>query len=274
MINSSSYRDAADAVRHRDHYEFAGDRISVQLAKGKSRSSRDDRPPPPRRGDRDDRAPVRSKYRILLYNLPVSATWQDLKDFLRSEAPPTFTNVKRERDGAVGVAEFSNTDDMDRVLRKLNDTEFRNHIDRAVVRLEEDKGQGDKYFGSGPYSTTSGRDRGYADRGSRRHDHHHHHHRRRDDSGNGGGGRRGRSRSPPRGKGRSPSRSPSYSKSPVQHNGADDGGGRDDVSQSPPQEQQQQQQRGRSPGPRSRSRSPAAGGGGRGRDDSPDDRSP
>lgn len=60
-------RDAEDAVRARDGYDFDGFRIRVELSRG-SRMMR------PRVGGRGP--PRRSDYRVVVSNLPRSASWQ------------------------------------------------------------------------------------------------------------------------------------------------------------------------------------------------------
>lgn len=157
-------RDAEDAVRGRDNYDFDGSRLRVELARGNAREKREDR-----------KAPTRSQYRVLVHGLPISASWQDLKDHFRKVVKPSFTNIKKDRGEALGIVEFESADDMERAIRKLDDTEFKNPYDKTFIRIVEDK-DGDRGGGRGGYN-----------RGGRDY-------------------RRGRS--PPRGRSRSRSRSP------------------------------------------------------------------
>lgn len=53
---------------------------------------------------------------------------------------PSYTNVVRDRGGAMGIVEFETADDLDRAIRKLDDTEFRNPFDRGYIRIIEDDG--------------------------------------------------------------------------------------------------------------------------------------
>lgn len=131
-------------MRRRDGYDFYGCRLRVELAKG--RRSRD----APR--GREGRAP-NTGYRVLVKGLPTSASWQDLKDFFRQVTRPAFTDVVRDRDGdgVTGIVEFDNAEDMDRAIRKLDDTEFRNPYDRCYVRLFEDQESRGRGSGGGSY---------------------------------------------------------------------------------------------------------------------------
>lgn len=87
--------------------------------------------------------------------LPPSASWQDLKDFFRKVVRPAFTDVKRERDSAYGIVEFETADDMERAIRKLDDTEFKNPFDSCRLKIFEDPNGG----GRGRSRSPSPRDR-------------------------------------------------------------------------------------------------------------------
>lgn len=79
-----SYSDAEDAVRGRDGYDFYGNRLRVELAKGAGGRGGGGgfggggprgfggAPPPGFR-------PRQTGFRVLVRNLPMSASWQDLK---------------------------------------------------------------------------------------------------------------------------------------------------------------------------------------------------
>jgi hypothetical protein len=109
---ASCLRDAQDAVRGRDGYDFDGSRLRVELARGDRRMGggggggagfdvprgRAVPPPLPRGGFNKG-----SKYRIMVKNLPQSASWQDLKVRL----PPTRSQAPR--DGACGPSAHAAT---------------------------------------------------------------------------------------------------------------------------------------------------------------------
>jgi splicing factor, arginine/serine-rich 1 len=158
----------------------------VELAKGsRTRGGRGE-------GNTREFRPPNTGYRVVVKGLPPSASWQDLKDFLRQAVRPAYTNVVRDRDGLMGVAEFESFDDMDRAIRKLDDTEFRNPYGHAYVRIYEDSSRG---RGGGGRDRSRSRDRGRG-RSPRR----------------GRSTSRSRSRSPARGRS-PPRRSPSPSRS-------------------------------------------------------------
>lgn len=131
FISFDDSRDADDAIRGRDGYMFDGNRLRVERSRG-SRGGRDDR----RNDDRGRqiRGPGRrSEWGCVITKLPKSASWQDLKDFMRKAGDVIYADV--DRDGT-GTCEFSNEDDMHNAVRKLDDTEFRNRYDSSYVRVE------------------------------------------------------------------------------------------------------------------------------------------
>ena len=66
-----------------------------------------------------------------------------LQDHFRKVVKPSYTNVVRDRGGAMGIVEFETADDLERAIRKLDDTEFRNPFDRNYIRIvEDDAGRG------------------------------------------------------------------------------------------------------------------------------------
>jgi arginine/serine-rich splicing factor 1/9 len=166
--------------------DYYGYRLRVEIAKGRGAAAR-------ATGPRDFRAP-NTGYRVIVKGLPRTASWQDLKDHFRQVARPAYTNVLHERDGPVGIVEFENGDDMDKAVRRLDDSEFKNIYDRCFIRLIVDRPGGGEDWGGG------GRGRSPPRRGRARS-------RSRSRS-------RSRERSPPRG--RSPPRPRSRNGSPVQ----------------------------------------------------------
>ncbi|KAF5843820.1 hypothetical protein DUNSADRAFT_5058 [Dunaliella salina] len=74
-------RDAEEAVRRRDNYDFGGYRIRVEVARGASGA-----------GTRDgfNRPPKATPFRCLVKGLPRGASWQDLKDHMRRAAKPLY----------------------------------------------------------------------------------------------------------------------------------------------------------------------------------------
>lgn len=120
-------RDAKDAVRARDGYDYDGYRLRVEF----SRNNRN-------RSDRNNRGIVskRSKYRVLVSGLPPSSAWQGLKDHMREAGKVCFADTYKD---GTGVAEFLYFDDMKYAVKKMDNSRFRSH-DGAVtyIRIRED----------------------------------------------------------------------------------------------------------------------------------------
>ncbi|KAI8548114.1 hypothetical protein RHMOL_Rhmol07G0247400 [Rhododendron molle] len=125
FVEFEDYRDAEDAIRGRDGYDFDGHRLRVEYAHGGRGSSSVDR---------------YSSYRgssghVLVTGLPSSASWQDLKDHMRRAGDVCFSQVFRDRDGMRGIVDYTSYDDMRYAIRKLDDSLFRNQFDRAYIRV-------------------------------------------------------------------------------------------------------------------------------------------
>ena len=125
------FRDAEDAVRGRDGYEFDGQRIRVEFPRGgRGRSGGfgggggggRGRGPPPRR----------SEYRVLVSGLPPTGSWQDLKDHMREAGDVQFTDVFKD---GTGIVEYSRYEDMKYALKHLDDSKFRSHEVRSTVTV-------------------------------------------------------------------------------------------------------------------------------------------
>ncbi|KAL0729935.1 hypothetical protein Bca4012_026028 [Brassica carinata] len=141
-------RDAKDAVDGRDGYNFDGCRLRVELSHGGRGQSSGDR-----RGGYGGGGGYRggggggggsarfgvsrhSEFRVIVRGLPSSASWQDLKDHMRKAGDVCFAEVTRDRDGAYGVVDYTNYDDMKYAIRKLDDTEFKNPWARGYIRVK------------------------------------------------------------------------------------------------------------------------------------------
>nr|CDJ96608.1 RNA recognition motif domain containing protein [Haemonchus contortus] len=142
FVEFEDYRDAEDAVRGRDGYDFDGCRIRVEFTRGVGPRGPGGRPmnpayarewPTPRRGGPPSR---RSNFRVIVEGLPPTGSWQDLKDHLREAGDVCYADVARD---GTGVAEFTRYDDMKYAVRKLDDTKFRSHEgETAYIRVRED----------------------------------------------------------------------------------------------------------------------------------------
>ncbi|EYC32427.1 hypothetical protein Y032_0003g1569 [Ancylostoma ceylanicum] len=146
FVEFEDYRDAEDAVRGRDGYDFDGCRIRVEFTRGVGPRGPGGRPmnpayardwPAPRRGGPPSR---RSNFRVIVEGLPPTGSWQDLKDHLREAGDVCYADVARD---GTGVAEFTRYDDMKYAVRKLDDTKFRSHEgETAYIRIREDTSAG------------------------------------------------------------------------------------------------------------------------------------
>lgn len=140
FISFEDSRDAEDAVRGRDGYNFDGYRLRVEFAKGERRAAGfDDRDrdrdrgrdrDPPRKGGGGGK---RTDYGVIVTNIPRGCSWQDLKDFMRKAGDVVFSDIDKYGEG---VVEFSNRDDMEYAIRSLDDTEFKNHHESSYIRVK------------------------------------------------------------------------------------------------------------------------------------------
>ncbi|XP_021609043.1 serine/arginine-rich-splicing factor SR34 isoform X3 [Manihot esculenta] len=136
FVEFEDARDAEDAIRGRDGYDFDGHRLRVELAHGGRGHSSSDRHSS-YSGGRGRGVSRRSEYRVLITGLPSSASWQDLKDHMRRAGDVCFSQVFRDGSGTTGIVDYTNYDDMKSAIKKLDDSEFRNAFSRAYVRVKE-----------------------------------------------------------------------------------------------------------------------------------------
>ncbi|KAL7172136.1 hypothetical protein ACSBR2_031767 [Camellia fascicularis] len=221
FVEFEEARDAEDAIRGRDGYDFDGHRLRVELAHGgRGHPSSTDRYSSYSSGrggrgggGRGGGVSRHSDYRVLVTGLPSSASWQDLKDHMRRAGDVCFSQVFRDASGTTGIVDYTNNDDMKYAIRKLDDSEFRNAFTRAIVRVREYKSsrsrsrsrsysRGRSYSRSRSLSPSRSRSKSPKAKSSRR-------------SPAGSRSRSASSRSRSGSKPRSRSRSPSRSKSPV-----------------------------------------------------------
>ncbi|XP_020538353.1 serine/arginine-rich-splicing factor SR34 isoform X2 [Jatropha curcas] len=156
FVEFEEARDAEDAIRGRDGYDFDGHRLRVELAHGGRGHSSSDRHSS-YSGGRGRGVSRRSEYRVLVTGLPSSASWQDLKvdrtafpsftienwpsllilDHMRQAGDVCFSQVFRDGGGTTGIVDYTNYEDMKQAIKKLDDSEFRNAFSRAYVRVKE-----------------------------------------------------------------------------------------------------------------------------------------
>ncbi|XP_047962722.1 serine/arginine-rich splicing factor SR34B-like isoform X3 [Salvia hispanica] len=130
-------RDADDAIRGRDGYNFDGHRLRVELAHGGRGTSSKDRISSYSNGSSRGGLSKHSDYRVSVTGLPYSASWQDLKDHMRRAGDVCFSEVYRDRDGMRGIVDYTNYDGMKYAIKKLDDSLFKNQFSRSYIRVEE-----------------------------------------------------------------------------------------------------------------------------------------
>ncbi|CAN6347138.1 unnamed protein product [Urochloa humidicola] len=135
FVEFEDSRDAEDAIYGRDGYNFDGNRLRVELAHGGRGPSFDRSSSYSNAGRRG--ATRRSDYRVMVTGLPSSASWQDLKDHMRRAGDVCFSDVYREAGATIGIADYTNYEDMKHAIRKLDETEFRNAFSRSYIRVRE-----------------------------------------------------------------------------------------------------------------------------------------
>ncbi|EKX52221.1 hypothetical protein GUITHDRAFT_41825, partial [Guillardia theta CCMP2712] len=135
FVSFEDYRDAEDAIRGRDGISFEGARLRCEMSRGNGpRGSRQQ----PRRDLR------RSDYRVIVSNLPPSASWQDLKDHFRQVGEVVYTDVDRSLKSSGGIVEFASRSEQEAAIKQLDDTEFKNPFDKVYIRVKAPKDQGSK----------------------------------------------------------------------------------------------------------------------------------
>lgn len=127
------HRDAEDAVRAKDGSLFDGYRLRVEMAKGERSSYRDDDRGGRRSGGGGGGGGRRTDYGVVVTGLPKSCSWQDLKDFMRKVGDVVFSDVDKYGDG---VVEFSNREDMERAVDKMDGAEFKNPFDVSTITVK------------------------------------------------------------------------------------------------------------------------------------------
>ncbi|TYG87348.1 hypothetical protein ES288_A13G207100v1 [Gossypium darwinii] len=168
FIEFEDPRDAEDAIRGRDGYDFDGYYLRVELAHGGRRPSSSVDRHSSYSGSSSRGPSRRTDYRVLVTGLPSSASWQDLKDHMRKAGDVCFSQVFRDRGGMTGIVDYTNYDDMKYAIRKLDDSEFRNAFSRAYIRVKEYDSKYDSrrsYSRSrSPYSRSPSRSCSYSSR--------------------------------------------------------------------------------------------------------------
>ena len=180
FVEFEDARDADDAVKARDGYDYDGYRLRVEFPRGGGPGSYrgNNRSGGGRDGGRDGgrggggggggggRGPPtkRSQYRVMVTGLPPSGSWQDLKDHMREAGDVCFADTYKD---GTGVVEFLRNEDMKYAIKKLDDSRFRSHEGEvSYIRVREDSGD-ERPGGRGDYRDRS-RSRSFSPRPRRR----------------------------------------------------------------------------------------------------------
>lgn len=137
FVEFENSRDAEDAIRGRDGYNFDGCRLRVELAHGGRGPSSASERRSSHGGSGRYGTSRHTEFRVIVRGLPSSASWQDLKDHMRRAGDVCFAEVSRDRDGTYGLVDYTTYEDMKAAIRKLDDTEFRNPWTRAFIRVKK-----------------------------------------------------------------------------------------------------------------------------------------
>ncbi|OWF39773.1 serine/arginine-rich splicing factor 1-like [Mizuhopecten yessoensis] len=161
-------RDAEDAVRKRDGYNYDGYTLRVEFPRGA-------RGPPSfgggGGGDRGSfggrggggggggggRGPPsrRSEFRVLVSGLPSSGSWQDLKDHMREAGDVCYADTYKD---GTGVVEFLRREDMNYAVQNLDDSKFRSHEGEVTyIRVKENNSSGGGSSSRSKYSRSRSR---------------------------------------------------------------------------------------------------------------------
>uniref|UniRef100_A0A1A9WPD0 RRM domain-containing protein n=1 Tax=Glossina brevipalpis TaxID=37001 RepID=A0A1A9WPD0_9MUSC len=178
FVEFEDARDADDAVKARDGYDYDGYRLRVEFPRGGGRNEHrnnrgNDRGGNQREGGRGGggRGPPtkRSQYRVLVTGLPSSGSWQDLKDHMREAGDVCFADTYKD---GTGVVEFLRHEDMKYAIKKLDDSRFRSHEGEVgYIRVREDCGDGERGGsggGRGDFGRGRSRSRSFSPRPRRR----------------------------------------------------------------------------------------------------------
>ncbi|WAR02308.1 SRSF1-like protein [Mya arenaria] len=184
FVEFEDHRDAVDAVRDRDGYNYDGYTLRVEFPRGSGPGGPGDfggfrgggrgggyggdRGGFGGRGGGGDRGgggggrggppSRRSEYRVLVSGLPPTGSWQDLKDHMREAGDVCYADVYKD---GTGVCEFLRKEDMKYACRKLDDSKFKSHEgETSYVRVKEDtgsRGGGGGGGGGGSYGRSRSR---------------------------------------------------------------------------------------------------------------------
>jgi len=146
-VPRNSNRGRSPGYSSRRRYDD-DDRGYDRRDRGRDRRDRDGYDRYDKYDDRNRRAPGadgyygplnKSPYRLIVKNLSVAVSWQDLKDFMRRAGDVTFCSCHQQKRNE-GVAEFGDKESLDKALDELDGSE----IHGMKIRLYHDKPGGSR----------------------------------------------------------------------------------------------------------------------------------
>ncbi|KNC37167.1 splicing factor 1 [Plasmodium falciparum RAJ116] len=137
FIEFEDARDAADAIKEKDGCDFEGNKLRVEVPFNARENGRYNA----RGGGRGmmHRGPKsrRGRYVVEVTGLPISGSWQDLKDHLREAGECGHADVFKDGTGEVS---FFNKDDMLEAIDKFNGSIFRSHEgEKSKISIRQKK---------------------------------------------------------------------------------------------------------------------------------------
>lgn len=136
FIEFEDARDAADAIKEKDGCDFEGNRLRVEVPFNARENGRYYG-----RGGRmlgRGQKPRRGKFVVEVSGLPISGSWQDLKDHLREAGECGHADVFKDGTGEVS---FFNRADMLEAIEKFDGSIFRSHEgEKAKISIREKEG--------------------------------------------------------------------------------------------------------------------------------------
>ncbi|SBS84428.1 serine/arginine-rich splicing factor 1, putative (SR1) [Plasmodium ovale curtisi] len=164
FIEFEDARDAADAIKEKDGCDFGGNKLRVEVPfnardNGKY-SSRGGRGMMGRGGKSR-----RGRYIVEVSGLPMSGSWQDLKDHLREAGECGHADVFKNGTGEVS---FFHKEDMLEAIEKFNGSTFRSHEgEKSKITIRQKK---TSWRRDDEYGRYSSRNRSYSSRSYSRSD--------------------------------------------------------------------------------------------------------
>ncbi|EUD68294.1 hypothetical protein C922_01314 [Plasmodium inui San Antonio 1] len=159
FIEFEDVRDAADAIKEKDGSDFGGNKLRVEVpfnardnGKYYSKGGRGMMG----RGMRSRRG----RYVVEVSGLPLSGSWQDLKDHLREAGECGHADVFKN---GLGEVSFFNKEDMLEAIEKFNGSTFRSHEgEKSKITIRQKKTSWHREDGG--YGRYGSRNRSYSSR--------------------------------------------------------------------------------------------------------------